>query len=185
MKNLVSKLTKIMGGLGTVSKSGYNDHHKYAYAMEADILEHVRHQLAASNIFVFSSVVSSTREGNLTTVLMEYTLVDGDSGESMKVSAAGQGSDNQDKGVYKAITGANKYFILKNFMLPTGDDPEKEDSKASAKPVAAKTAALKTAASPSVSTPAKSGGFGPAKKATPAAASNGTAKLNGGAGAWS
>jgi hypothetical protein len=29
-----------------------------------------------------------------------------------------------DKGIYKAITGANKYALLKPFLLETGDDPE-------------------------------------------------------------
>lgn len=36
----------------------------------------------------------------------------------------GQGVDSGDKGIYKAITGANKYFIYKLLNLPTGDDPE-------------------------------------------------------------
>jgi hypothetical protein len=31
-----------------------------------------------------------------------------------------------DKGVYKALTGSEKYFLMKAFLIPTGDDPEKE-----------------------------------------------------------
>ena len=31
-----------------------------------------------------------------------------------------------DKGIYKAITGANKYALLKLLQLATGDDPEDE-----------------------------------------------------------
>ena len=34
-----------------------------------------------------------------------------------------------DKGVYKAITGAVKYIFMKNFLIPTGDDPEKDNNK--------------------------------------------------------
>jgi hypothetical protein len=192
MKNLVTKLSKIMGKLDTIGKSGYNEHHKYAYVMEADILEHVRSSLADNNIFVFSSVLSSTKEGDLTTVLMEYTLVDGDSGESVKVQAAGQGADRQDKGIYKAITGANKYFLLKNFMLPTGDDPENEGAQKHQQKPVAKAADTKNApkpvsksATPSPTSNAElikpSGGFGPAKAAAPKASNNSASNV----GAWS
>ena len=31
-----------------------------------------------------------------------------------------------DKGLYKAITGANKYFLFKLFQIETGDDPERD-----------------------------------------------------------
>jgi len=39
----------------------------------------------------------------------------------------GQGADKGDKGVYKAITGAKKYFIANLFLIPTDDDPEGND----------------------------------------------------------
>jgi hypothetical protein len=39
----------------------------------------------------------------------------------------GSGSDTGDKGLYKAITGGIKYVLNTNFLIPTGDDPEKDD----------------------------------------------------------
>ncbi len=42
----------------------------------------------------------------------------------MTTSWVGQGLDNADKGYYKAYTGAVKYFLMKTFMISTGDDPE-------------------------------------------------------------
>jgi hypothetical protein len=64
-------------------------------------------------------------------VLIDYTLVHKD-GEVWpeKITAAGMGNDRAkngtvgDKGVYKAITGANKYVLFKLFQIETGDDPE-------------------------------------------------------------
>ncbi len=51
-------------------------------------------------------------------------------GSSVKNTAAGEGLDqNGDKGTYKAITGATKYFLLKLFLIPTGDDPETDKRK--------------------------------------------------------
>lgn len=127
MKSLAKKLVKVMASLKAVKKTGYNDFHKYAYATEADVLDEVRDALAKENIFIFQSVEGVTKESDLTTVMIQYTFVDGDTGETMNVKAAGQGKDSGDKGIYKAQTGANKYFLLKNFLIPTGDDPEASD----------------------------------------------------------
>lgn len=127
MKSLTSKLVKVMAEVKYVQKSGYNAFHKYNYATEADVLDKVRESLTKYNVFIFQSVENVTKEGELTTASVKYTLVDGDTGESMSVMSAGSGADKSDKGVYKAITGASKYFLLKNFMVATGDDPEASD----------------------------------------------------------
>ena len=115
-----------------VQKSGYNAFHKYAYATEADVLDKVRESLTKHNVFIFQSVEGITKEGELTTAQVKYTFVDGDTGDSMSVMSAGSGADKSDKGVYKAITGASKYFLLKNFMVATGDDPEATDVQGNA-----------------------------------------------------
>ena len=129
MKSLTSKLVKVMAEVKYVQKSGYNAFHKYAYATEADVLDKVRESLTKHNVFIFQSVEGVTKEGELTTAQVKYTIVDGDSGESMTVMSAGSGADKSDKGIYKAITGASKYFLLKNFMVATGDDPEASDAQ--------------------------------------------------------
>lgn len=144
---LALKLSKILGEIGKVEKSGRNDFHRYDYVTENDLVYAVRGRLAEANVFVFTSVESqhaevitsgegdSAKSSLLTTVTTKHTFVDGDSGESFSVLSQGQGSDNGDKGGYKAITGAMKYFIYKNFMIPTGDDPEadgKTDERAAA-----------------------------------------------------
>lgn len=132
MKELSSKLVKVMAEVTSVGKSGFNSHQKYAYAKEADILEVLRVALVKHNVFIFTSVESAVKDGDLTTVSVKYTLVDADSGNSMQVSAVGVGFDKQDKGIYKAITGANKYFLMKTFQLPTHDDPEDDGTPSEA-----------------------------------------------------
>lgn len=124
---LASKLVKVMSVVGRIKKDGYNSHHKYNYVSEAAVLEEMRKAFIDNNIFISQSVDSVQKEGDITTVIMTNTLIDSDTGESLIIKSVGQGKDNSDKGVYKAITGANKYFFLKNFMLPTGDDPEATD----------------------------------------------------------
>ena len=170
MKNLAAKMVKVLGAVsGKVSKSGKNTHQGYKYVMESDLLDAVRSELITHGVFVFSSVEEVTQEGKLTTVKTKHTFVDSESGETFDVFSAGQGSDGRDKGVYKAITGASKYFLMKSFMVAGDDDPENETAS---KPLAKKPAA-KTYTKPAeaAAKPKSTGGFG--KKST---ASFGTKK---------
>lgn len=133
---LAAKLAKILGEVGKVPKTGYNSFHKYNYVTENDLVYAVRDKLAAEGVFVFTSVeeqhseiitAADGKQSLLTKVVTLHTFVDGETGETFSVKSQGQGSDNGDKGGYKAITGAMKYFLYKCFMIPTGDDPEGDD----------------------------------------------------------
>lgn len=129
--NLTKKLIRVMSKVSRVKKSGRNTFQNYDYVTEADILEEVRSSLIEENIFVFQSLAHHYKQEDLTTTLVNYTFVDGDSGEERTVTSIGQGHDKQDKGVYKALTGASKYFLMKNFLMPTGDDPENDGASKS------------------------------------------------------
>lgn len=125
MKNLAKKLVKVFSAVESkVNKSGYNNHQNYAYVMESDLLDAVRGELLKEGVLVTSSVDSVERSDTITTVTTSHMFIDSETGESLTVKSAGQGSDKGDKGVYKAITGSNKYFLLKTFMLAGDDDPE-------------------------------------------------------------
>jgi hypothetical protein len=60
----------------------------------------------------------------LTDIMIEWTWRDGDTGETLVSRMPGCGEDASDKGIYKAITGCEKYLLLKTFLLPTYDDAE-------------------------------------------------------------
>jgi hypothetical protein len=134
---LVQKLAKVMAETRWVEKKGHNSFFNYDYARETDILDAVRAKLAENGIFVFTSVEhmdvketgKRTRDGSpvsLVFVRTKHTFWDGESGETIEVFGTGCGEDAGDKAIYKAITGAMKYFIAKNFLISTGDDPEKD-----------------------------------------------------------
>jgi hypothetical protein len=133
-KSLACKLSQVMKEVGYVPKKGYNDFHKYNYVMEADLVDAIRDKLAEQKVFVFSSVDEIIQDevfdkdgalwGWRTRVKMTFTLVDGESGEQFSVTYYGTGDDKGDKGAYKAYTGAVKYFLMKSFLVATGDDPE-------------------------------------------------------------
>lgn len=139
-KRLVAKLAKVMGSISWVEKRGKNSHFGYNYAQESDIVDAVREKLASEGIFVTTSVESmdlkptgkTTREGAnifLTLAKTKHIFHDGETGEALEVFGFGCGEDSGDKGIYKATTGAMKYFVSKNFLMSTGDDPERDDDK--------------------------------------------------------
>lgn len=77
------------------------------------------------------------KEVFLTTVKIQATFIDAESGEQLSVVYVGDGSDAEDKGVYKAITGAQKYALMKTFLAVTDDDPEQSNTGVNSNPVQA------------------------------------------------
>jgi len=125
--SLITKLVSVMKEIDRVPKHGRNESHGYDYALEADIVEAVRSSLTDLGIFISTSVESAAKQGDITEIKTKHTFHDAESGEELTVNGYGQGQDRGDKGGYKAITGAIKYFLLKNFLIATGDDPERDD----------------------------------------------------------
>jgi hypothetical protein len=133
---LVKKLCQVMAEAGYIKKRGRNEKFNYDYATEADVVDALREKLASRNVFVFPSVIQAERKQHsktsnggdmfITDIVVKWTFLDGDTGETQECLMPGCGTDTGDKGVYKAITGSSKYLFLKAFMLPTGDDPENE-----------------------------------------------------------
>lgn len=130
---LYKKLAEVMAEIGMVHKKGWNDFHSYHYVTEADLVDAVREKLAERHVVLIPSVSALDERGvtsdkgkqsTITTVHVDFTFCDGDTGETHTASWAGSGDDPADKGLYKAYTGAVKYFLMKSFLIPTGDDPE-------------------------------------------------------------
>lgn len=128
--SLIRKLAEVMAVVERIPKRGYNAFHKYDYATESDIVEAIRKEFVKHKIVMIPSVVSETREpvGDkgmvLTSLGMKFAFFDGETGDNQEFEWRGFGTDKEDKGGYKAMTGGLKYFLLKTFLLPTGDDPE-------------------------------------------------------------
>ena len=63
------------------------------------------------------------------TLVVEFTFIDAETGETESFTVVGEGQDSGDKAVYKALTGATKYALMKTFLIPTGDDPERDEEE--------------------------------------------------------
>jgi hypothetical protein len=129
---ILRAMNAVMMEVDYVQKTGNNDFHNYSYATEADVLERLRPIMVKHGLILIPSVqqVSSIDQYGNTTVSVHYTLAHVSGAVwPQPIVAAGCGSDRSksgvgDKGLYKALTGANKYMLFKLFQIETGDDPE-------------------------------------------------------------
>lgn len=135
-RQLVKKLSEVMKEVKYIQKKGFNAFHKYKYATESDVAEKIREVLAERNVMMIPNMTAHTvrehinakgKTEYIVTVDMEFKFYDGDTGEEITFNMAGEGQDAGDKAIYKAITGAQKYALMKVFMIPTGDDPEADN----------------------------------------------------------
>lgn len=124
--SLVGKLVEVTEAVGKIRKTGYNSHQKYEYMTEKDLVDAIKAELAARKILVTTSVLKTEFKGDLCLVETEHTFHDAESGETLKVQGSGTGYDKTDKAVFKAQTGAFKYFLMKNFLISSDDDPEND-----------------------------------------------------------
>ena len=122
--SIYAKISKVTDEVSVIPKNGYNGHFNYNYVREDDIIEMVRPILVKHGLVYVPNVVEQQRNGEFTKVNLEFTLADVDSGETLKSNFWGEGQDKNDKGLYKAYTGATKYFLMKTFQIGSGDDPE-------------------------------------------------------------
>lgn len=133
---ILSALNAVMQEAAYVQKTGENDFHGYRYATEADVLERLRPAMVKHGLILIPSVqqVSTPDTNGNTSVIVHYTLAHVSGAVwPQPIIAAGCGNDRSknggigDKGLYKALTGANKYLLFKLFQIETGDDPEKSE----------------------------------------------------------
>lgn len=137
---LYAKMAAIMGAIDKVDKDAQMNAgaFRYKYVTDVQVYHAVRKQLVEHGIALFASmtdvhqeriVLSVDDKGNQrdkfhTRARFEFVLVDSESGEQMSCTWYGEAQDSGDKGVNKCATAALKYWLMKTFVIPTGDDPD-------------------------------------------------------------
>ncbi|QCV56715.1 hypothetical protein FA954_13465 (plasmid) [Thermoactinomyces vulgaris] len=109
--SIYQKIAKAMSNINRIPKRGYNSFHKYEYVLEADLLDHIRPILLEAGLVLIPTILEEEKNGEFTKVKMEFTVADVETGETIKSTFWGEGQDKNDKGLYKAYTGATKYFL--------------------------------------------------------------------------
>ena len=148
---LYAKKAAVMGELSQIAKGGKVESQKvnYSYATAEAVAEAVRPAMAVHGLSLTLDIVNVDKQETLWRVDLLFTLGCGETGATETSRYVGFAYDNQDKGFNKAVTSAEKYFLMKTFILSSGDDadadaqgapkpaPEKKTEKAKPKQTAA------------------------------------------------
>jgi len=140
---LYRKIAAVTAAVSRIPKNGENAYHHYRYATESDITDGLRELLKDNGLaFLPPSVISwerdevidNPKQGPRTRVQVQFAIACCDTGEVFTAILWGEGQDTSDKGFYKAYTGAVKYFLMKTFLIATGDDTERDDRQPEQRP---------------------------------------------------
>lgn len=137
--NLYQKLLKITDAVGKIEKSGRGDGLPYKFIEQSMIVAKLRPLLAEHNVMIMPETTGRKLERVETTdkygkakvqysssVSMRFTVVNADKPEEKMVCEwdAGEALDSSDKASNKAVTAANKTFLMKLFNISEKDDPD-------------------------------------------------------------
>jgi hypothetical protein len=129
-----AKKSKATAEMKRIPKNGWNDFHKYYYARESDVKDMIREILHDNQLSITNDLINraettvNTKNGQSTKtdVKMLFILTDTETGYFEEYTHDGVTIDNSDKGIYKAYSNTIKYFLMDAFLIPTGDDVEKD-----------------------------------------------------------
>ena len=140
-KNLHQKLIEVRKSVPYLKKE--NEGYQFKYVSSSQTLGAIREAMDKEGVLLVPNVVRATltpknaEQGqNFTQLEMTFTWVNVEAPDD-KISCGwyGQGLDSGEKGVGKALTYAEKYFILKFFNIPTDkDDPDTFQEKETKEP---------------------------------------------------
>lgn len=124
-------LRKMLNEKGVMQRDKTNAFDRYTYFSEAGYKKLFTELFSKTGLELKTTVTDVERfniEGSKTPngrlVTMEFTLFDVETGCSETSRVYGEGFDKGDKALYKAYTGAIKYYLADTFLVATGDDPE-------------------------------------------------------------
>ncbi len=129
-----NKLRKLLKEKGILVKGAHNDFDDYEYFSEAQYKELFTELLSECDLELDSTEINvqnidgTDKQKFGVFVTIEFILTDVETGYSIRSTHSGIGFDKGDKALYKAKTGAIKYFFATTFLVATKDDPEKDDN---------------------------------------------------------
>ena len=149
MSSLYQKLVtlqKTVRGLAPNAQGGSSSA-GYRYVSGSKVLDIVRPKMDELGLLLVQQVDSIENERMdyqvnsgpkseiLTKVMMTFTWVDSESGETLPVRFGANGQNGWDKGLGSALTYAERYFLLKFFHIATDEDDVDARPSEDAKPL--------------------------------------------------
>ena len=135
-KTLPQKLFELRKVLSSFvwTKDGKNLQQQYKYISEAQYKMYFEQALETVGLDYTFNLEQATFQQNitekqhLTSITVIIHIIDPDTGEVREYKTFGTGADMSDKGLYKAMTGALKFFIATNFLVAENTEPENDDT---------------------------------------------------------
>lgn len=138
--NVYEKIFNVQQGIHAIIKGGFNEHFKYSFARERDVIAEVKPLLGKEGLVITNSLLKeeeiehgTTSSGGkkfLAKLTFRFRITNiKDKEDFVEGDAIGYGQDGEDKGAPKAYTMALKYFLSKQFLIETGDDAEDDKGR--------------------------------------------------------
>lgn len=149
---IYKKLLRLQKHLSFVSKK--SEAQGYNYTSGEELFSKVRPKMDELGLMLFHEVVDTEHEHVIwktkysdkqqTYVIckMRFTWVDAESGETLSHEFSASGFNDWDKALGSALTYAERYYVLKQFHIPTGED-DPDERKEPEKPESATNAQIK------------------------------------------
>lgn len=132
-KSIAMKVSAIIGEIGGVAKDGKNSQQNYAYISDEMIKSVIRPLMAKHELMILPSmrwsetVTYATKSGTQmfkTRAEFEFTIICGETGETVTSVWASEADDTGDKSLNKCATAGLKYFIKSLFLIGERDDQD-------------------------------------------------------------
>lgn len=117
---------------GVIQKDKTNNFDKYSYLSEAGYKKLMTELLPLAGLDFHATqegteeITGTNNMSNGKRVVWKFTLYDTETGFGEESLVTGEAFDRSDKAIYKADTGAIKYWIANNFLVASGDDAEND-----------------------------------------------------------
>lgn len=127
---VVKKLHQIMKEVEGIGKDQTIKTRTGSYAVRSEeaVLKIVRPLFIKYGLVIYPSDIINERDGQLTRLTVEYTIVDTEDEDAIAVKAYGEGYDSADKGAGKALTYATKNMLIKLVLAVSGEDSDNKSS---------------------------------------------------------
>lgn len=141
--HLEDRLARVTAHVSRIPKRGFNKEQKYQFVAHSDVLDAIRPALAAEGVQFRSEIIGGTCEPELkidgsprttgggmiwrmwiVNVRFTFSCRLADTRCEQTTEWRGYAQDYSDKGESKALTAAIKTFLIQQFLVSTGDDPD-------------------------------------------------------------
>lgn len=132
---LTGKLKQIRDSIDYLKKEAENKAQGFNYVSSSQVLGAVREKMKELGVMLETRILNAVfhhkdnqeraSKQHLVELFLEYTWVDVENSEKITIPFYAQGCDQHEKSVGKALTYGEKFFLLKQFNIPTDkDDPD-------------------------------------------------------------